>query len=54
MLTVQAANAHTTVMIIPGEAHVAPILDLMLWDRTEFASAKAIKSWLSSVFVESG
>ena len=47
----KAANeANTELVFVPGEAHVAPVLDLMMWDRTEFESGKVIKEWLCEVF----
>ncbi|RMJ21022.1 hypothetical protein PHISP_08105 [Aspergillus sp. HF37] len=45
--TVQAASpGKTEIAVAPGEGHAAPILDLMLGDRSEFQSAKYIKAWL--------
>ncbi|KKK13561.1 hypothetical protein ARAM_001730 [Aspergillus rambellii] len=44
------ANPHNTqVVTAVGEGHVAPVLDLMLGDRSEFESTRAIKKWLVSV-----
>ncbi|KAJ5364957.1 uncharacterized protein N7496_010670 [Penicillium cataractarum] len=35
-------------VVAPREGHVAPVLDLMLGDRREFASSKTMKEWLLS------
>ncbi|RHZ55345.1 hypothetical protein CDV55_102347 [Aspergillus turcosus] len=41
------ANPHNTQIIFAAdEGHVAPVLDLMLGDRSEFESTKAMKKWL--------
>ncbi|KAE8376403.1 Alpha/Beta hydrolase protein [Aspergillus bertholletiae] len=43
------ANPHNTeVIVAPDEGHIAPVLDLMLGDRSEFESSKAMKKWLLS------
>ncbi|OJJ57372.1 hypothetical protein ASPSYDRAFT_90664 [Aspergillus sydowii CBS 593.65] len=44
------ANPHKTeVVIAPGEGHIAPILNLMLGDHSEYQSTIAMKKWLLSI-----
>ncbi|KAA8649603.1 alpha/beta hydrolase [Aspergillus tanneri] len=47
--TLEATNPQNTkIFVAPGEGHVAPVLDLMLGDRSEFESSKAMREWLLS------
>lgn len=50
MIIIQISNPHKTeVVLARGEGHIAPILNLMLGDQSEFQSTRAIKKWLLSI-----